>query len=160
MAITPLMPVYPRSPVRPVRGEGVYLYGEQGERYLDFAAGIATLKVLRDTNPYPRLEQLGAQLAAGLRQAGEEAGLPHCVNRVGSMLTLFFQAGPVTDWESASRSDTGRFARYFWRLIERGTYKPCSQYEALFISTAHTGKDIEATIAAARDALCQIAASS
>jgi glutamate-1-semialdehyde 2,1-aminomutase len=69
------------------------------------------------------------------------------------MMTLFFNPDPVTDWTLASRSDTQRYAEFFWELIDRGVYFPCSQYEALFVSAAHTEEDIEATIAAARDAL-------
>ena len=69
------------------------------------------------------------------------------------MLTLFFNAEPVTDWDTASRSDTARFARYFWGMLDRGVYLPCSQYEALFVSAAHTEADVDATIAAAREAL-------
>jgi glutamate-1-semialdehyde 2,1-aminomutase len=117
------------------------------------AAGIATLKALRDDPPYARLEQLGARLAAGLAAAAASAGVPHSVARVGSMLTLFFNGEPVTDWDVAARCDRSAFARYFWRLIERGVYMPCSQFEALFISAAHSEADIDATIAAAREAL-------
>jgi glutamate-1-semialdehyde 2,1-aminomutase len=117
------------------------------------AAGIATLKALRDDPPYARLEQLGARLAAGLAAAAASAGVPHSVARVGSMLTLFFNGEPVTDWDVAARCDRAAFARYFWRLIERGVYMPCSQFEALFISAAHSEADIDATIAAAREAL-------
>ena len=73
--------------------------------------------------------------------------------RVGSMLTLFFNSEPVTDWNSASRSDVQSFGRYFWTMIERGVYMPCSQYEALFVSAAHTVNDIETTVSAARAAL-------
>ena len=78
------------------------------------------------------------------------------VARVGSMLTLFFNGDPVTDWESAARSDTRRFAAYFWGLIERGVYLPCSQYEALFVSAAHTESDIDATIASAASVLASL----
>jgi glutamate-1-semialdehyde 2,1-aminomutase len=69
------------------------------------------------------------------------------------MMTLFFNAEPVHDWTTAARSDTQAFARYFWGLMERGVYMPCSQYEALFVSAAHSEADIEATVAAARDVL-------
>ena len=69
------------------------------------------------------------------------------------MMTLFFNAAPVTDWPTASRCDTARFARYFWAMLDRGVYLPCSQYEALFVSAAHTEADIDATIAAAQEAL-------
>jgi glutamate-1-semialdehyde 2,1-aminomutase len=117
------------------------------------AAGCATLRVLKDENPYPRLEKSGERLASGLAAAARAAGTPHTIARVGSMMTLFFHGDPVSDWESASRCDTKRFARYFWRLIEQGVYMPCSQFEALFVSTAHTDADIDATIAAAEKAL-------
>ena len=84
------------------------------------------------------------------------AKIPHTIGRSGSMLTLFFNPEPVTDWTTASRSDTQRYARWFWGLIDRGIYMPCSQYEALFISAAHTPADIDTTIAAAREVLSQI----
>ena len=77
----------------------------------------------------------------------------HAVPRVGSMMTLFFNPDPVTDWDVASRCDRQRFAKYFWGLIDRGVYMPCSQFEALFVSAAHTEADIDATIAAAREML-------
>ncbi len=83
--------------------------------------------------------------------------MPHTLARVGSMMTLFFNAEPVTDWTSASHSDVSRFARYFWELIARGVYMPCSQFEALFVSAAHSSEDIETTIAAAREALVRLA---
>jgi glutamate-1-semialdehyde 2,1-aminomutase len=117
------------------------------------AAGIATLKTLREENPYPRLETLSARLADGLSQAAASAGVPHTVARVGSMLTLFFHGHPVADWEGASQCDTKKFAKYFWGLIECGVYMPCSQYEALFVSAAHSEDDITRTIEAARAAL-------
>ena len=91
--------------------------------------------------------------AAGLDHAATAAGIPHTVARVGSMLTLFFNPDPVTDWDVASRCDTACFAKYFWGLIDRGVYMPCSQYEALFISAAHTEADIDQTVAAAHEAL-------
>jgi len=117
------------------------------------AAGIATLKVLRDESPYERLEQLSARLAAGLDEAANRADVPHTVARVGSMMTLFFHGEAVSNWDIASRCDTGRFGRYFWGLMDRGIYMPCSQYEALFVSAAHTEEDIDVTISAAQDVL-------
>ncbi len=131
----------------------VFQAGTLSGNPLATAAGIATLKELRDNSPYEKLERLGDRLAKGLAAAARAAGVEHCLARVGSMLTLFFQPGPVTDWDSASRSDTARFAKYFWKLIDRGVYMPCSQYEALFISSAHTERDIDQTISAAQDAL-------
>jgi glutamate-1-semialdehyde 2,1-aminomutase len=73
--------------------------------------------------------------------------------RVGSMMTLFFADEPVTDWPTASRCDTQRFSKWFWGMLDRGVYLPCSQYEALFVSAAHSEADIDSTIAAAREAL-------
>lgn len=129
----------------------VFQAGTLSGNPLATAAGSATLKVLRDENPYPNLERLSARLEAGLREAAQAAGVEHCTARVGSMLTLFFQSGPVVDWNSAAKSRTDRFAKYFWNLIDRGVYMPCSQYEALFVSAAHTEADIDATIAAAQE---------
>jgi len=115
------------------------------------AAGIATLKTLRDEDAYPRLENLAARLASGLSEAATSSGIAHSVGRVGSMLTLFFNPEPVCDWDTASKSDTTRFAKYFWGLIDRSVYMPCSQFEALFVSAAHTEQDIEQTVAAAAE---------
>ncbi len=117
------------------------------------SAGIATLKILRDESPYERLEQISGRLAAGLDRAATDAGIPHTVTRVGSMMTLFFHPDLVTDWDVASQCDTKRFASYFWGMIDRGIYMPCSQYEALFVSAAHSEADIDATVAAAAQVL-------
>jgi glutamate-1-semialdehyde 2,1-aminomutase len=117
------------------------------------AAGIATLRQLRDHPPYDDLEQICDRLAKGLEQAAVKAKVPHSLARVGSMLTLFFNPDPVTDWEVAARSDKQRYARFFWAMIDRGIYLPCSQYEALFVSAAHTESDIDRTIEAADEAL-------
>ncbi len=121
------------------------------------AAGLATLEELRDTAPYGRLDQLAGILNDGLKQAARSAGLPHSVNRVGSMWTLFFTPGPVTDYDSAKKSDTARFARFFWAMMDRGVYLPCSQFEAAFDSVRHGEKEIDQTIAAACEALAEIA---
>ena len=120
------------------------------------ACGIATLQTLRDESPYEYLEQISARLAAGLSSAAAEAGIPHTLPRVGSMMTLFFNPDPVPDWDVAARSDRQQFAKYFWGLIDRGVYMPCSQFEALFVSAAHTEADIDATIAAAREVLREL----
>jgi glutamate-1-semialdehyde 2,1-aminomutase len=135
----------------------VFQAGTLSGNPLATAAGIATLKTLRDANPYPRLQQLSTRLASGLEAAARAAGVPCSLGWFNSMMTLFFTAGPVTDWDTASRCDTQRYARWFWGLIERGVYMPCSQFEALFISTAHTEADIDATLAAAREVLSEIA---
>ena len=123
------------------------------------AAGIATLEELRDRPPYERLDRLSARLADGLAEAARDAGVPHCVNRVGSMWTLFFTDGPVTDYDSAKRSDTARFGRFFWAMLDRGVYLPCSQFEAAFTSAVHTEEHVDATVAAARGALAEVSAS-
>jgi len=120
------------------------------------AAGIAMLKALRDHPPYEYLEGLSQKLESGLRAAAEANGIEHCIQRVGSMMTLFFQNGPVTDWESASQSKTDQFSKYFWGLIDDGVYMPCSQFEALFISAAHTDEDIEHTIKMADRVMSEI----
>lgn len=134
----------------------VFQAGTLSGNPLAVAAGIATLEVLRDKPPYDRLEQISEQLAEGFSRAARAAAIPHTVARKGSMLTLFFNREPVTDWPSASRCDTARFARFFWEMIRRGVYLPCSQYEALFVSAAHSDADIEATIEAAGEALREI----
>ena len=131
----------------------VFQAGTLSGNPLATAAGMATLRLLKNSPPYERLEALGARLAEGLDAAATAAGVPHTLARVGSMMTLFFNAEAVTSWDAASRCDTASFGRYFWGLIERGVYMPCSQYEALFVSAAHTEEDIDATISAAAEAL-------
>ena len=120
------------------------------------AAGIAMLKALRDKGPYERLEAISQRLESGLASAAKKANIDFSINRVGSMMTLFFNPNPVTDWQSASQCDTEKFAKYFWGMIDQGVYMPCSQYEALFISNAHTEQDIDQTIEAAEAVLSKI----
>jgi glutamate-1-semialdehyde 2,1-aminomutase len=134
----------------------VFQAGTLSGNPLATAAGCAMLRSLRDDPPYERLERLSARLEHGLAEAASAAGIEYQLARVGSMLTLFFSPSPVADWPSASRCDTARFARYFWSMLDRGVYLPCSQFEALFVSAAHTDADIDATIAAAREALADI----
>jgi glutamate-1-semialdehyde 2,1-aminomutase len=119
------------------------------------AAGIATLRELRDTQPYALLDRSTGALVEGLGEAARAAGVAHCINRVGSMWTLFFTPGPVTDYESAKKSDTAKFARFFWAMMDRGVYLPCSQFEAAFTSVLHTQERIAETIAAATAALAE-----
>jgi glutamate-1-semialdehyde 2,1-aminomutase len=134
----------------------VFQAGTLSGNPLATAAGIATLKVLRDTDPYPRLQQLSTRLALGLKEAAKAVGVPVQIGWCNSMMTLFFADEPVIDWPSAAKCDTQRFARYFWGLLSRGVYMPCSQFEALFVSAAHTEADIDQTIAAAREALAAL----
>jgi glutamate-1-semialdehyde 2,1-aminomutase len=135
----------------------VFQAGTLSGNPLATAAGIATLKVLRDTNPYPRLEQLSTRLAIGLEQAAKAAGIPVSIGWFQAMMTLFFSTETIVDWNTASRCNTKAYARYFWGLLERGVYMPCSQFEALFLSTAHTEDDIDATIRAAAEAFDEVA---
>jgi glutamate-1-semialdehyde 2,1-aminomutase len=134
----------------------VFQAGTLSGNPLATAAGIATLTTLRDENPYEQLDQRGSQLAEGLTAAAAAASLSAHVQRVGSMLTLFFNDQPVSSWTQASQSNTEKFAKFFWGMLQRGHYWPCSQYEALFISTCHQQTDIEATIAAAHEALAEL----
>ena len=134
----------------------VFQAGTLAGNPLAVAAGTATLEELSDHSPYPLLERHGARLEAGFRAAAAAAGVPVWIARRGSMMTMFFQQGagwPVVDWPTASMSDTKAYGRFFWGMINRGVYLPCSQYVALFISAAHTDADIDATVAAAHAAL-------
>jgi glutamate-1-semialdehyde 2,1-aminomutase len=135
----------------------VFQAGTLSGNPLATAAGIATLRILRDTAPYSQLEQLSASLAEGLAAAAKEAGVAVQLQRCGSMMTLFFSDQPVTDWPTAAQCDTQRFARFFWGMLDRGVYLPCSQFEAMFVSAAHSEADIDATIAAARNSLAKAA---
>jgi glutamate-1-semialdehyde 2,1-aminomutase len=134
----------------------VFQAGTLSGNPLATAAGCATLLQLRDASPYDKLEALSAKLEAGLSAAAQAANLPHQLARVGSMLTLFFHDRAVHNWSTASECDTQRYARYFWGMLERGIYLPCSQYEALFVSAAHTEADIETTIVAATETLAEL----
>jgi glutamate-1-semialdehyde 2,1-aminomutase len=134
----------------------VFQAGTLSGNPLAMAAGIATLEELKERPPYAALEQKTRRLCEGIVQAAAAAGLPHQMQRAGSMWTLFFAPGPVTDYDSAKKSDTARFARFFWAMMDRGVYLPCSQFEAAFVSAAHTDEHIEQTIRAAREALVSV----
>jgi glutamate-1-semialdehyde 2,1-aminomutase len=133
----------------------VFQAGTLSGNPLAMAAGIATLRELKERPPYERLEALSRRLSDGLDKAAAEARSPHVVARVGSMWTLFFTSTPVVDLDTAKTSDTARFARFFWAMMDRGVYLPCSQFEAAFVSAAHTDEHIDQTIAAAREALAK-----
>ena len=137
----------------------VYQAGTLSGNPLAMAAGLATLRYLRSHRGtvYTNLEILSGQLVEGVTEAAKEAGVPICYNRVGSMFTWFFTEGPVTDWASASKCDTAAFARFFRAMLDSGIYLPASQFEAAFLSAAHTRKDIEQTIAAASQAFATVA---
>jgi glutamate-1-semialdehyde 2,1-aminomutase len=132
---------------------GVYQAGTLSGNPLAVAAGLATVRALGVAGVYERLEALGDRLARGLLDGAQRAGIPLTVNRVGSMLTGFFCAGPVTDYASAKRADTARYGRFFHALAARGVYVAPSQFEAAFVSLAHTEADVDATVKAAAEAL-------
>ena len=129
----------------------VYQAGTLSGNPLAVTAGIETLKTLKASGVYERLDRRGGQLAQGLANAARQANVPLCQTRVGSLLGGFFAKGPVVDYRSAKRSDTARYARFFHGMLERGCCFAPSQFEAAFVSTAHTAADIDRTIRAARD---------
>jgi len=131
----------------------VFQAGTLSGNPLAMAAGLATLQELKQNPPYERLEQMGQKIGQGLQGAARSAGVPHHFARVGSMWTLFFNEAAVTDYDTAKKSDTKRFAKFFWAMMDRGVYLPCSQFEAAFLSAVMTDAEIEKTVASARDAL-------
>ena len=128
----------------------VYQAGTLSGNPLAVTAGLATLKQLRAKNLYKQLEERSAALARGLADEAKRAGIALTQTRVGSMLTSFFTQEPVVDWNSAKKSDTKRYGLFFHGMLEQGIYLAPSQFEAAFLSTAHTSADIEKTIRAAR----------
>jgi len=131
----------------------VYQAGTLSGNPLAVAAGQATLDELIAHPPYPALDRLGAHWERETLASAREAGVPLCVNRVGSMFTAFFTEGPVLDYATAKQSDTRRFARFHAAMLERGVYLAPSQFEAGFLSTAHTVEDVDRTLSAMREAL-------
>ena len=117
------------------------------------AAGLATLQVLAESNPYAKLDRLAARLADGLTEAARSAGVALQVSRVGSMLTPFFADAMPTDYDSALKADRTKYAAFFRSMLDRGVYLAPSQFEAGFVSTAHTDAEIDRTTAIAREAL-------
>jgi glutamate-1-semialdehyde 2,1-aminomutase len=132
---------------------GVYQAGTLSGNPLAVAAGMKTLEILRRDDPYTELERKARRLADGLREALTEKGIAHTLNRVGSMLSVFFQAGPVRNYEEALRSDRQAFSRFFANMLDKGIYLAPSAFEAWFIGTAHSEEDIEKTLTAARESL-------
>ncbi len=133
----------------------IYQAGTLSGNPVAVAAGLATLKLLQKPGTYEQLEDKGAWLAAELARAAERGGVEVAINRAGSLLTVFFAPGAVRDLEDAKKSDLSRWRRFFQGMIARGIYLPPSQFEAWFISLAHTAADLEKTAAAAREVWTQ-----
>jgi glutamate-1-semialdehyde 2,1-aminomutase len=134
----------------------VYQAGTLSGNPLAMAAGIVTLQTLQSEAIYERLEVSSIYLEDGLRRAAREVEAPVQLNRVGSLLTLFFTNEPVTDFASATLADTDRFAAYFREMLKRGIFLAPSQFESMFVSAAHTDIEIQQTIDAATQSLATI----
>ena len=130
----------------------MYQAGTLSGNPLAMTAGIETLKVLRQPDVFDEIEQKAAKLGEGIGEAAEEAGVPIFQTRVGTMFSNFFTSEPVIDYDTAKMSDTDRFGRYFHAMLEGGVYIAPSQFEAGFISLAHSDEDIDQTVQAARRA--------
>ena len=124
----------------------VYQAGTLSGNPLAMSAGLETLKILSEENPYPELEKKAVMVEEGFKNNLQKLGLNLCQTRVGSMSCLFFTDKDVVDFETANSSDTQKFAAYFNGMLERGIYLACSQFEAMFISTKHTEEDLQKTI--------------
>ena len=133
----------------------VYQAGTLSGNPLAMSAGLAQLQTLEELDAWTTLERRAASLERGLRAILEELGLELAINRVGSMMTLFFKEPPVEHFEAASDADTERHARFFRAMLERGVHLPPSQFEAWFVSLAHEELDLNATLDAARESLQQ-----
>jgi glutamate-1-semialdehyde 2,1-aminomutase len=134
----------------------VYQAGTLSGNPLAMTAGIETLKQIQKSGFYDALEEKSQRLEKGLANAAKQAGVPATINRVGSMLSIFFTTGPVTDFKSAKRSDLNRFSAYYRKMLENGIYLAPSQFEALFISSAHNSEYIDGTIQAATQVMMDL----
>ena len=129
----------------------VYQAGTLSGNPVCVAAGIATLKMLKSKKPYAKLNRTTQKLCKAISEILTEKSIPHTINQIGSMFTLFFNEGKVKDFDSAAKSDTKRYASYFRQMLEAGIYIPPSQFEANFISTTHTQKDVNKTLKAIKN---------
>jgi len=134
----------------------VYQAGTLSGNPLAMAAGLATLRGLQAPGVYAHLESLGTRFATGMSSVFSTHGVPHVTAHRGSMVGFFFTEGPVTNLTSAKRSDTGLYGRFFHAMLDRGVYLAPSQFEAGFLSTAHRPLDVDATLAAADEALAEM----
>lgn len=130
----------------------VYQAGTLSGNPMAMAAGVATLEILRSGDVYSNIEKKAARLSAGLKEAAEKTGCVASFNRVGSMLCTFFTDREVVDYDTATSSDTDKYALFFRKMQEQGIYLAPSQFETSFVSLAHTDEDIEKTIEASRSA--------
>ncbi len=129
----------------------VYQAGTLSGNPLAMAAGLATLRRSGEPSIYERLEELGERWSRGMKEAASAGEAPFTINQLGSMVSIFFTAGPVTDFASAAGSDTEAFKDFFWHMVSRGVYLAPSQYEAGFISAAHSEEDLDSTVEAASE---------
>ena len=129
----------------------VYQAGTLSGNPLAMAAGLVTLKAALEPETHDRLEELGERWKSGMEAAASQGDTPVTINGVGSMVSIFLTEGPVTDFATAARSDTEAFKSFFWHMLSRGVYLAPSQYEAGFISAAHTDEDLDKTFEAARE---------
>ncbi len=136
------------APVGPV-----YQAGTLSGNPVAMTAGIETLKILQQPDTYKKLDRLSEMLSIGLKEAADKTNIPIYQTRVGAMSCLFFTSGKISDFESAKTSDTARYAKYFHGMLQRGVYFAPSQFEAAFVSLAHSESDIEKTVAAAREVM-------
>ena len=128
----------------------IYQAGTLSGNPVCVAAGIATLKQLKALKPYTKLDKLTKYLCNSIAEQLKSKGVPHKINRIGSMFTLFFTDTEVTDFDTASKSDTEKYGSYFRQMLEMEIYLPPSQFEANFLSTAHTERHIEKTLKAVK----------
>jgi glutamate-1-semialdehyde 2,1-aminomutase len=130
----------------------IYQAGTLSGNPVCVAAGLATLELLRSKGTYAALDRAAKDLCDGIGGVLTRRDIEHTINRIGSMFTVFFNPGPVTDYASALESDVGMYARFHSAMLGAGIYLPPSQFEACFVSTRHTKKDIDKTITAAKKA--------
>jgi glutamate-1-semialdehyde 2,1-aminomutase len=134
----------------------VYQAGTLAGNPLAMTAGIETITILKESSAYQELERKSSLLEKGIIEAANKTGMEIQLPRIGSMFTIFFAKDPVTDYETAARADTTLYARFFHHMLSQGVYLPPSQFEAAFVSTAHTHKDIQSTISAAEKAFTSL----
>jgi len=134
----------------------VYQAGTLSGNPLAMAAGIATIEALTSPGLYRQMDELASTLAMGLASAARQHDVPVTINRVGSMMTVFFNAAAVNNYDDALKCDTASYGRFFHAMLDQGIYLPPAQFEAMFVSAAHTQEDIEQTIAAAKTAFAAV----